>query len=103
MRKLLIIYNSISGNTEKMAKFIAEGASKKLSSVTIKNVEEVVEKDLVDAEAIAFGCPTYNRDLISGMKEFFEVKLVKVKGSLRGKVGVAFGAYGWSAEAIRLM
>ena len=37
------------------------------------------------------------------MKDLFEVKVAKVKGKLRGKIGIAFGAYGWSAEAIRLM
>jgi flavorubredoxin len=103
MSKLLVVYDSISGNTERMAKFIMEGANRKLSKVILKNVEDVVEQDLIDADAIAFGCPTYNRGLTSGMKEFFEVKLVKVKGKLRGKMGIAFGAYGWSAEAIRLI
>ncbi|MCW4033200.1 MAG: flavodoxin domain-containing protein [Candidatus Bathyarchaeota archaeon] len=103
MRKLLVVYDSISGNTERMAKFMMEGANRKLSKVILKNVEDVVEQDLIDADAIAFGCPTYNRDLTSGMKDFFEVKVAKVKGKLRGKIGIAFGAYGWSAEAIRLI
>jgi flavorubredoxin len=100
---LLIIYDSISGNTEKMANFIAEGAQKKFSNVYVKKVNEVVEEDLVKANIIAFGCPTYNRDLTSGMKSFFETKVVKVKNKLRGKMGVAFGAYGWSGEAIKVM
>ena len=96
LSKLLIVYDSISGNTEKLAKFIADGARKKLSNVTIKNVNEVVEQDFIEADAIAFGCPTYNRDLIPSVKKFFETKVVKVKGRLKGKVGAAFGSYGWS-------
>lgn len=103
MGKLLIVYDSISGNTERMAKFIAEGARKKLTDVTVKKVDEIFEKDLVEADAIAFGCPTYHRGLTSTMKSFFETRVVKVKNSLKDKVGTAFGAYGWRDDAIQLM
>ncbi len=100
---LLIIYDSISGNTEKIAHFIAEGAQKKISDVTVKKVDEVGESDLTEADVIAFGCPTYNRDLTLGMKNFYETQVVKAKNNMKGKVGVAFGAFGWSGEAIRVM
>ncbi len=103
MRKLLIIYDSISGNTQRMTKFISEGAQKKRAHVLVKQVKDIIDDDLKSADIIAFGCPTYNRDLTSDMKYFFETNIVNVKKDLKGKVGIAFGAYGWSGEAIKII
>jgi flavorubredoxin len=100
---ILIVYDSISGNTEKMAKFIAEGASTKKRNVVMKKVTEVTDQDLIDAKVLVFGCPSYNRDLTLNMKKFFETTISKLKKKLKGKVGVAFGAYGWSGESIVLI
>ena len=103
LKRLLILYDSISGNTERMAKFIAEGAQNKNLQVVIKKIKESSEQDLIEADAIAFGCPTYNRDLTSNTKKFFETEIAKIKKHLKGKIGAAFGSYGWSAEALELM
>jgi flavorubredoxin len=103
MRRLLIVYDSISGNTQRMANLIAQGVQKKISNVIVTRITEAAEKDFKEADAIVFGCPTYNRGLTSDMKIYFEKEVVKLKAHLKGKIGSAFGAYGWSGEAIHLI
>ena len=46
------------------------------------------------------GSPTYYKDMIASMKTFiFEMEKV----DLTGKVGTAFGSYGWSGESVQMM
>ena len=54
MSKLLVIYQSLSGNTKKIAEAIALGAKTKYIKVT-----EIKEKDLLDAEIIFLGSGIY--------------------------------------------
>ena len=54
MSKVLVIYQSLSGNTKKIAEAIAQGAKTKYVKVN-----EVEEKDLTDAEIIFLGSGIY--------------------------------------------
>ena len=97
MAKLLILYDSHSGNTEKMAKAVAEGAR------SVANVEVEVKyyarpEELVEAAAIVFGSPTYYHDMTLPIKQMLE-EAAKGGAKLQGKIGAAFGSYGWSGEA----
>jgi len=56
--------------------------------------------ELKDFDAVVLGCPTYHHDMIGTMKTFL-FKMKKV--DLKGKVGAAFGAYGWSGEAVKMI
>jgi flavorubredoxin len=62
----------------------------------------------VDAEslgsydAILVGSPTYHHDVPIDFKNLFEEAAVKGI-SLKGKIGAAFGSYGWSGEAPKLI
>ena len=101
MPKILILYYSQSGNTEKMAKAVAEGAK----NAGITDVElnyHVDAEDLVGFDAILIGAPTYHHDMPMDMKKLFENAAVKDM-NLKGKVGGAFGSYGWSGEAPKLL
>jgi flavorubredoxin len=100
---LLIAYDSVSGNTERMAKLIAKGAAERCPDILVKKIGEVIEKDLEEAEVIVLGCPTYNRDMTADMKTFLRSKFAKMRDTMRGKMGAAFGAYGWSGEARSLI
>lgn len=101
MPKMLILYYSRTGNTEKMANAVAEGAR------TLNNVEVDVEYD-VDAEdlarydAIIVGTSTYYHDMPMDMKQLFEEAAVK-SINLKGKIGAVFGSYGWSGEAPKMI
>lgn len=97
MVKVLIVYDSHSGNTEKMAEAVAEGAR------SVANVEVEVKyyarpEELAEAAAIVFGSPTYYHDMTLPIKQMLE-EAAKANVQLKGKVAAVFGSYGWSGEA----
>jgi flavodoxin I len=97
MKKLLVLYYSRSGNTEKMAKAVAEGAQS-VSDTVVELSYHVDASELSTYDAILFGAPTYRKEMPVDFKNLFEE--VATKGiSLKGKIGAAFGSYGWSGEA----
>jgi len=99
--KLLILYYSQTGNTEKMARAVAEGA-KSVAGVSVELKYFARPEDLAEADAIILGTPTYHHDMGVDMKRLLEE--VAIKGiNLKGKVGAAFGSYGWSGEAPRML
>lgn len=95
-RKILIVYDSRSGNTEKMAFAVAEGAKMVTAAVTVKKVDKTSLEDLLEADAIIVGSPTYYGLMSSGIKDLFD-KSVKIHGKLAGKVGAAFTSAGGTA------
>jgi NAD(P)H dehydrogenase (quinone) len=62
MLKVLVVYDSRTGNTKKMASAVAEGA-KKVSDVevTVKKAEQTSPDDFLAADAIVMGSPTLGR------------------------------------------
>ncbi len=100
MKKLLVLYYSRSGNTEKMAKAVAEGAQ--TDGVQVDLNYHVDIQDLVAYDAMAIGAPTYHHDMPLDFKNLFEEATAKGL-NLKGKVAAIFGSYGWSGEAPKLL
>jgi len=99
--KLLILYYSQTGNTGAMARTVAEGA-KSVVGINVELKYFARPEDLAEADGIILGTPTYHHDIGIEMKRLLEE--VAVKGiNLKGKVGAAFGSYGWSGEAPSLL
>lgn len=97
MTRILIIYDSETGNTEKMALAVAEGAKKiDGTEVVIKRVDQADADDLVEADGIIIGSPTYFGQMSSKIKAFIDAS-IKVYGKLEGKVGAAFTSSGGTA------
>jgi len=101
MPKLLILYDSQTGNTEKMAEAVAEGAR------SIANIEVIVKyyarpEELAEVSAIIFGSPTYYHDMTLPIKQMLE-EAARANIQLKDKIGAAFGSYGWSGEAPKLI
>lgn len=97
MGKVLIVYYSRTGKTQKMAEYIAEGVRFSGNSAEIKKLSEIKnEKELEGYDGYAFGCPTYHRDMTANMKTFL---FIVEKAGLNGKVGGAFGSYTHSGDA----
>ena len=96
--KLLIVYYSQTGNTEKMARAVEEGA-KSVVGINVEVKFFVKPEELAEADAIIFGMPTYYHDMSMDMKTLLE-GASKDEIDLTGKVGAAFGSYGWSGEAV---
>jgi flavorubredoxin len=101
MSKILVLYYSRSGNTEKMAKAVAEGA-KNAGNMEVELNYHVEADELDKFDAIVLGTPTYHHDMPIDMKKLFEEAAEK-NINLKGKVGAAFGSYGWSGEAPKLL
>lgn len=101
MTRVLVFYYSRTGNTEKMAKAVAEGLQS--SGNTEVDLNYYVDVDeLAGFDAILVGAPTFNKDMPLDTKKLFEQ--AEAKGvDLKGKIGGAFGSYGWSGEATKLV
>ncbi len=99
--KLLILYYSQTGNTQRMAMAVEEGA-KSVAGVNVEVKYFARPEDLAEADAIVLGMPTYHHDIGFDMKKLLEEVAIK-RLDLKGKVGAAFGSYGWSGEAPRML
>jgi len=93
MLSVLILYYSKTGNTEEMAKAVEEGVNSEGIKVVRKKVNRATLKDLLDADGIILGSPTYYGTMAAEMKAFLD-KSVKHHGKLEGKVGAAFSSCG---------
>jgi len=93
MAKVIIVYYSCSGNTEKMAEMVAEGVKKEKVEVMVKNVKETEPKDLLNYEGIIMGSPTYYGGAAAPIRDLFD-QTVKFHGKLQGRVGGAFTSSG---------
>lgn len=91
MAKILIIYYSRTGNTEKMANLIAEGVKEEGVQVELKKVQDVKAEELLNCEGIIIGSPTYYGSMAAEIKKFFD-ESVKFHGKFDGKVGAAFSS-----------
>ncbi len=95
--KILIVYDSKTGNTEKMALAVAEGARKVGGvEVIVKKVDQTSLDDLLEADGIIMGSPTYYGQMSGKLKAFIDDS-VKIHGKLEGKVGAAFTSSGGTA------
>jgi NAD(P)H dehydrogenase (quinone) len=92
---VLITYHSVSGNTEKMAQGVAEGAKGVPGTkVVLKRVGEVATDDLLSSDAVIVGSPVYFGNMSGEVKTFFDNWLLKFGVfrdlKMRNKVGGAF-------------
>jgi len=101
MPRVLIIYDTRTGNTGQMARAVAEGAkSVEGVEVALKRVRETQRDDLANADAIVLGSPTHNAQPSRDMRRLLaDLKKVPMKD----KAGAAFGSYGWSGEAVGII
>jgi flavorubredoxin len=101
MKQILVLYYSRTGNTERMAKAVAEG-TRINDDIKVELSFHVEAEELSSYDAILIGTPTYHHEMPVDFKNLFEEAAVKGL-SLKGKVGAAFGSYGWSGEAPKLI
>jgi len=96
LAKLVIVYASGMGTTKAMAEAIEEGARSAGVETVINNAYDAIPEELAQADGVALGSSTYEYKMLKPMETFLD-KLKTV--NLKGKIGAAFGAYGWSGEA----
>lgn len=91
MAKVLVIYYSKTGNTEEMARAVGEGVKGEGVEVEVKKVEDTKADELLEADGIIIGSPTYYGGMAASLKELLD-ESVKFHGELEGKVGGAFSS-----------
>ena len=93
--RVLVAYYSLTGNTEKMAAGVVEGAKRVPgATVSLKKVDEVAREDLENADGIILGCPTYYGTIPGKMKVVMDDWSWKLKVDFTDKVGGAFSTGG---------
>lgn len=102
VNKALVVYDTMWKSTEKMAKSICAGLEKEGVEVRLMSARLCHRSDIMaemlDAKAIVVGSATLNNNIMPRLADI----LTYIKG-LRpvGRIGAAFGSYGWSGEAVR--
>ncbi len=100
--KAVIVYDTMWGSTEKMAQALAEGiidggVEVKVYNLTRSDSSDII-KEVLDCKAIAIGSPTLNNGLFPSVAGF----MCYMKGlKPKGKLGAAFGSYGWAGGAVK--
>ena len=102
--KAIVMYDTMWNSTEKMAKEIADGIRSVCVDVVPMSVRNWHRSDimteLMDARALVVGSPTLNNGMFPTLCDVLSyMKGLKPKG----KIGGAFGSYGWSGEAVKLI
>lgn len=95
MGKVLVLYDTASGNTKKMAHLVAEGAeSVPGTEVRLRSIDEASSDDILWCDGIAVGSPTNMGTLSWKMKRFWDEVGGKVWAKVDGKIGCAFSSSG---------
>jgi NAD(P)H dehydrogenase (quinone) len=93
MAKILIIFQSKTGNTAAMAEAVEEGVRGEGVEVNRKKIQGTSVDDLLTSDGIIIGSPTYFAGTTAEIKTFID-KSIKHFGKLQGKVGAAFASSG---------
>src|SRR5688572_6999242 len=97
MNKILVLFDSASGNTRRMAELVAEGAREiSETEVRLVHIDEAKADDVAWCDGLAVGSPT-NMGLLSWrMKRFWDETMGDEWFKLDGKIACAFSsAGGW--------
>jgi NAD(P)H dehydrogenase (quinone) len=95
--RILVLYDSQTGNVAKMAALVAEGASAVPGTeVRLRSVDEATAEDVVWCEGIAVGSPTNMGILSWKTKRFWDETMGPHWMKIDGRIGCAFSsAGGW--------
>lgn len=100
-RKALVVYDTMWESTEKMAKAIlagitSAGVTAKLFKLSVSDRNDIM-KEMINAKAVIIGSPTINNDILPTLAPLLDdMKGLKPKG----KIGMAFGSFGWGGGAV---
>lgn len=102
MGKILVLYYSRTGNTEKMARMVAEGAGRVAGTeVRLLTTREAKADDLTWCDGVAVGSPTNFGSIAWEMKKWWDEVPFDLWLRLDGRIGCAFsssGGWGGGAE-----
>ncbi len=93
MSKINVIYWSGTGNTEMMAKAIAEGAKEAGNEVNVIQVGEATFDDANNCDVLVLGCSSMGDEVLEEGE--MEPYMESIDSKIGGKKVALFGAYGW--------
>ncbi len=104
--QVTIIYDTMWNSTRIMAEAIAAGLKQEDGEMTVKlfNCARADKNDIIaevfKSKAILVGSPTINNGMLTGVAGILE----EIRGlSFKNKKAAAFGSYGWSGEAVKMI
>lgn len=103
-KKAVVVYDTMWHSTERMAEAIVEVLGQEGVDARPMHLRQCDRSDIMtevlDAGAVIVGSPTLNNGLFPTVSDF----LTYMKGlKPKNKIGAAFGSYGWSGEAVKLI
>lgn len=93
MKEIYVIFWSGTGNTEEMAKAVAEGIETAGGEALLSEVGSVTPDVIKDVECFALGCPAMGVEELE--EEEMEPFVAQIEGSVSGKRIGLFGSYDW--------
>jgi flavorubredoxin len=103
-KRILVVYDTMWGSTEKMARAIVDGISStnveaKLYRIPSSDRGDIIG-DLLEAKGILVGSSTINNGMLPTLAPLLE----DLKGLRpRGKIAAAFGSYGWAGGSAKVI
>jgi flavorubredoxin len=104
IKKVVVLYDTMWKSTEKMAESIVSGISSTGVQVIPMHLRKWHRSDVMtevmDASAVIVGSPTLNNGIYPTLSDV----LTYIKGlKPQNKIGAAFGSFGWSGEAVKIL
>jgi flavorubredoxin len=102
--KVVVVYETMWGATEKMARKIVQGLTDvgleaKLFDITQSDRTEII-KQMLDAKGFIIGSSTHDNDMLPSIAGFLEF----LKGlAPKNRVAATFGSFGWAGGAVKNM
>lgn len=94
MKKIAVVYYSMTGNTEAMADEVVAGAKEAGAEVSLFTSAEFTVDQLDQFDGIAFGCPAMGDEVLEEAE--FEPLFTECESQLGDKPIVLFGSYAWA-------
>ncbi len=103
-KRILVVYDTMWGSTEKMARAIVDGISSTNVAAKVYRIPSSdrgdIIGDLLEAKGILVGSSTINNGILPTLAPLLE----ELKGlKPRGKIAAAFGSYGWAGGSTKVI
>ena len=100
MAKVLVVYCSLSGNTEVAAQAVADGARSAGAKVVLKTASQAKPGDLQACDAVALGSYDAFSYMGGAIKDFLDRSFYPTQNEVTDKPYVAFVTHGGKGKAI---
>ena len=104
LKRVIIAYVSAYGNTAALAERLTEGIQSAGVAVEVYDLQKTSVAVLIDkiegSKGLMVGSPTINGDAVKPVHDLLSSMATL---NLKGKIGAAFGSYGWSGEAVPIL